>query len=504
MELTETQRAFELDKCIESFPYFLKYCKIVQPPTLTDIGGVIDFKFSPHLVAFINALLTKPLIILIKSRQIWCSTTIALYVLWQMYKKGSMWVLSSKGEVTVIELLNKAKRTYNYLPDFLKLELIHSPETAMVFSNYSSIRAFAATPEGAISFTASGVVCDEWDYHPYAERNFLNTKPIRDIGGQFIGMTTVDILEPDTLAKSLFKGAPKNGFTPLFFPYNVLDGRDEAWYEKQKNEIPERELANLTPELYMAQNYPRSIEEAFSIPQTVSAFDTNSLSQMMEDIKNPIKLDNVDIDWNIIKIYKPFSIGNYYIASSDTSHGVGKDNSVTVVMNVKTGEIVADIMNPLLRPEELAFHSIKLLNLYKNPKWYPENNDWGRTVITKAQELGYKNFGYETDKKLEGHEGWHSGEKTRFELFGVLIPAVNNRQITIYNKDGIKQFYDVIRNASKNGRIEAMGGRHDDYPIAVGICLAKKGEVVTEVWNPKPIESLHFRRQSDKAKAFSR
>ena len=308
-------------------------------------------------------------------------------------------------------------------------------------------------------------------------------------------MTTVDILNPDTLAKSIFKGAPQNGFTPLFFPYNVIEGRDEKWYEAKKNEIPERELANLTPELYMHQNYPRSIEEAFSAPQTVSAFDTNSLSQMMGDIRNPIKLSDTDIDWNIVKIYKPFSIGNCYIAASDTSHGVGKDNSVTVVMNTKMGEIVADIMNPLLRPEELAWHSVKLLAHYKNPKWYPENNEWGRTVITKAQELGYTNFGYETDKKLEGHEGWHSGEKTRFELFGALIPAINNRQITIYNKDGLKQFSDIIRNSNKNGRIEAMGGRHDDYPIAVGICLARKGEVGTTEWNPPVIESLHFTKR---------
>lgn len=499
--LSDTEKALELAKCKRSFPYFLKYCKIVQPPTLESTGGVIDFKLSPHLVTLINALSTKLLIDLIKSRQIWCSTTIAIYTLWQMYKKGSSWIFFSRGEREVIELLDKARRTYNLLPDFLKVKLIHNPATEMAFDNYSSIRAFAATEASGISFTASGVVDDEWDYHPYAEQNFLNSKPTRDAGGQFIGMTTVDILNPDTLAKAIFKGAPQNGFCPLFFPYNVIEGRDEVWYENKKREIPERELANLTPELYMHQNYPRSIEEAFSVPQTVSAFDTNSLTQMMGDVKNPLneewyKVNTPDIDRSIIHIYKPFSIGNYYIASSDTSHGVGKDNSVTVVMNVKTGEVVADIMNPLLRPEELAFHSVKLLSLYKNPKWYPENNEWGRTVITKAQELGYTNFGYEDDdKKLEGHEGWHSGEKTRFDLFGALIPAINNRQVTIYNKDGIKQFFDVIRNSNKNGRIEAMGGRHDDYPIAVGICLVKKGEVVTEKWNAKPIESLHFTKR---------
>ena len=421
-----------------------------------------------------------------------------------MYRAASTWLLFSRGEREVIELLDKARRMYKHLPTFLQLKLTHDPEKEMRFGNYSSIKAFAATETGGISYDASGIVCDEWDYHPFAEGNYINAKPAMEDGGQFIGITTVDILNPDTHAKTIFQDAlkGKNEFTPLFFPYTARPGRDEKWYEEKKSNIPESELGNLTPELYMFQNYPRSIEEAFSVPQTVAAFDVKSLGGMMEDVRNPVHID--EIDNTIIKIYKPFSIGNFYIAASDTSHGVGKDYSVTVIMNVRTGEIVADIMHQLLSPEELAYHSVKLLKLYKNPRWYPENNEWGRTVIIKAQELGYTNFGYQDDKKRrDGQEGWKTDSKTRFELFGELIPAINNRQITIYNKAGIKQFYDIIRNADAGGRIEAMQGRHDDYPIAVGICWARKKEVDSMEWNPETIETLHFaRRKSETIQAY--
>jgi len=35
--------------------------------------------------------------------------------------------------------------------------------------------------------------------------------------------------------------------------------------------------------------------------------------------------------------------------------------------------------------------------------------------------------------------------------------------------DGLSQFFTVIRNPDKRGRIEAQSGTHDDYPMAVGI-----------------------------------
>jgi hypothetical protein len=79
-------------------------------------------------------------------------------------------------------------------------------------------------------------------------------------------------------------------------------------------------------------------------------------------------------------------------------------------------------------------------------------------------------------------------------LFGLLIPAINDYQIRIYNREGLEQFYGIIRNMEpgKDGKIEAMGGKHDDYPIAVGIAWCKKEEVRIEPFDFPVIDTLHF------------
>jgi len=182
----------------------------------------------------------------------------------------------------------------------------------------------------------------------------------------------------------------------------------------------------------MQKNYPATIQEALSPISSLSAFDGKVLDEMMGDTRNPIREGlSPSLDPLIVHIYQPYHIGEFYIAGSDIGHGIGKDNSVTTIMNVRTGAVVADIMTNSLDPREFALHSVQMLREYKEPLWFIENNDWGRIVINVAQELGYKNLGYQDDKKTK--VGWNTNEKTRIDLFGGLIPAVNNHQVPIYN-----------------------------------------------------------------------
>jgi len=507
--------SIEMVRCATDFRYFTKYGRIVETPTINNPGGTIPFQITPHVNCIIDAFSNKQLISILKSRQIYVSYTTAFYALWHvMFHEGATWLFFSRRETEAFELLGKAYRLYNLLPPFLHLKQQPDSQGEMGFPSMKSrIIAFPSAPGSGIGLTASGIVSDEHEKHPFAEINYEDVKPtIETSGGQYISIFTVDKRKPITLAKSLFRhgevnifnpisqqlerdkteewGFNTNGFYSMFFPYNVILGRDEAWYENRKRNLTPDELEGLTPELYMESNYPRSLVEALRPTQTTSAFNHQVLDEMMGDTRNPIKIIRDGIDPQIVKVYQPFHLGEYYIAASDSSHGVGRDFHVTAIMNVKTGCVVCDIMDNSLSIEEFALHSVRALGLYQSPLWWPEDNEWGRVVITIAQTLGYKRFGYRETKI-----GWHTDEKTRLDLFGSLIPAINNHQITIYNAQGLRQFYDIIRNVEKEGRIEAMGSRHDDYPIAVGICWCKKGEVHTEPFSYKPIETLHFRRR---------
>lgn len=517
-----------LEKCYgirfgkPDFHHFVSWCKILSTPTLGNIGGLIPFEVLPHSRALIDILLTKRLISVMKSRQVWVSYTLANYILWCTgAKRGSVWLEYSRGEKESFELLAKSTRLYQYLPSILQFKRDPKGAEEMGFpSRESSIKAMSSTEAGGIGFTASGILCDEHLQHPLAQKSYVHAKPAIDTsGGQFISIFTPDKTKLDGLAFSLWKGGEtysfntksqklervqgqgwgsgENGFTSLFLPYDVIPGRDEAWYEDVKRNLTVVELEGLTPELFMESNYPRSIEEALRVPQTIQAFDVRVLDEMMSEVKNPIGSVG-ELDPLIVHIYQDFHLGEFYIAGTDTSHGIGKDYSVTTVMNVKTGAIVADIMSNRIPPEELALHSVALLKRYHNPLWFIESNDLGGLTIATAERLNYKHLGYQDEKRTKvgfntGGYATPSGIKgTRTDLFGGLIPAINNHQLQIFNPEGIKQFYTIIRNAEKEGRIEAQSGGHDDYPMSVGICWAKKDEVKFDTSPSEPIATLTF------------
>ncbi|KKL91138.1 hypothetical protein LCGC14_1897670, partial [marine sediment metagenome] len=142
----------------------------------------------------------------------------------------------------------------------------------------------------------------------------------------------------------------------------------------------------------------------------------------------------------------------------------------------------------------------ELLNHYHRPWWWIENNPagGGRQVIKKAVELGYKKLGHKGDvrwSQLDKTEelnkiGFNTNERSRADLFGALIPAINDVQLRVYNEKGLKHFYNMIRNANKNGKIEAISSTHDDYVIMAGICYLKKRDARQEMI--KPIETLTF------------
>jgi hypothetical protein len=479
--------------CREKFLYWLeRYGRIVQAPTPTQSGGAIRVELWPHTLQIAEALMGSQLISILKSRQIGASWLIALYCVWQaVFHKNDKSLLFSKGEAEAMELLTKCKQAHDAQPWFLRLKYDGKSTTKIAFSETgSTIDALAPTENAGVGYQVSRIIFDEHIEYEYAAKLYMAAKPTIDsAGGQIISVFTSNENKLDSIAVSLFLGGleGKNGFKSLFFPYTVRPGRDDAWYERVKLSIPEEELKGITPGVYMARNYPRSVAEALAPSKTIAVFDKKVLDQMMGDTENARTFP--DIDNSIIHIYRPFTIGNFYIAATDTSHGIGKDYNVTIIMDVKKGTIAADIYHSRLSPEEMAYHSVKLLGLYRDPLWVVEDNDWGRVTLTTAQNLGYKNF-LKTGPKLD-RIGWHTDEKNRMDLWGSLIPAVNNRQIVIYNKDAVKSLYDIVRNAEKNGRIEAMAGRHDDYAFCLGLAWVNKDKVIT-TFDYKPLKTLTF------------
>ena len=456
-----------------SFVDFLDHVKILDPPTATNRGGIIKFEKWDYLVEFCDELNDNRLLNILKSRQLGFSWILAAYALWTVqYKEGANVLKLSQGAIEAVVLLGKARTIWENLPKHLQIPLGRDNDTTMEFpSMKSKITALPSTEKAGRSETATLVIQDEAENHEYLDLNYAAIKPTIDAGGQFIQCSTVNKKKPASLFKEIFRSAPKNGFRALFYGWRCRPGRDDAWYQRVKDEAPVTE--GMSPELYMEQEYPETVEEALRPSRVIAAFDVDALDAMQTDTKLPVETRN-----GVVNIYQKFAVGKRYAAGTDTSHGTGADYATTAIIDVETGYVVADVLSTTLAPEHLAMESVNLLKDYGNPIWAIEDNDWGELTVKKAEELKYPHL-YErrtATGQPSGKKGWHTDSRSRPLLWGELIEAIRERLITIPSKEGLSQFTSVIRNPDKDGRIEAMVGTHDDYPMAVGLAWQMRKE----------------------------
>ena len=447
----------ELHLAQNYFSRFLPFIRILEPPPGR---GNIPFEPWPHLMEVCDILDSKKLLVWLKSRQTGASWLLAAYSLWMaQYHHGAVILLLSQGEEEAKKLLGKCKYIYEMLPPGLRVQTgIDSRQELTFPSMASAITALPSTEKAGRSITASLIIMDEADFHEYADSSFAAVKPtIDDSGGQLIMVSTSNATSSGSLFKTMYREAPKNGFSKVFYGWNVRPGRDNAWYDERKNEYHDTAL--------FEKEYPSTEEEALSPPRTISAFDSEKLNAMRDDLRTPI--EKMQCGTATANIYQDFSPGKRYVAATDTAHGTGGDNAVTVVMDAQTGYVVADIMNNLIPPDQLGLASAQLLERYKDPLWAIEDNDWGQTTISTAQRIRYPRIFY----RDEGKPGWHTDEHSRVRLYSGLMEAVHSRLIVIPNEDGLAEFYSLIQNPKKGGRVEAQQGSKDDYPLAVGMAL---------------------------------
>jgi hypothetical protein len=470
--------------------------KITEPPdAFGQGGGVIDFEMWENLREMVQLLGKHRLLSVMKARQVGLSWLIGAYALWKaQYFEGSVVLIFSQGQGEATALLGKIHSIWNNLPEHLKEPIGLDNSTTIEFpAMKSKIVALPSTEKAGRSETASLVIQDEADFHDNIEENFAAVKPTIDGGGQLIQISTVNKKKMLSMFKEIYRKARRsgdetvgktNGFVSKFFSWKVRPSRDQAWYDQIETEAPD--TAEMSAKLYMEQEYPNSEEEALRPSRVMAAFDQDVLDLMLANFTS----DPVETEENgLVRIWQKATPGRRYVAFSDTAHGTGGDNAVTCVMDVISGMIVADVKGNLLNPQEFARISVNLLHDYSDPLWGIEDNDWGITTIRTAQEMRYRRL-YERKTptgKDSGNIGWHTDEKSRYTLYGELIEAIHKRLITIPARDGVAEFMTVIRNPQKAGRIEALIGTHDDYPLAVGGCwqLRKDAAVqtlVTEIY----------------------
>lgn len=459
-----------------TFGHFLDWVRVKDPPPGLGIRPFIKWEYTQKISEVLS---WAKFVVWLKARQIGATTELAAFSRWKSYPPYSEVMLFSQGEMEAQDFLDKAKTIEDQLPDHLKLGSPRDNLSVVTFSNHSRIRALPTTQRAGRSTTASLVILDEADFMDYLDDLLGAVMPtINDGDRQLIMISTRNKLKTNSKFQQIYKegvsideaiALKKAGkwdnskFVRIFYGWDARPDRGADWYKAQKDAS---EAAGTSSDFPF--EYPGSEREALSPPAALRTFDAKRLSYNETMTREPL-----EVVGGSAKIFKYYVPGRKYSAGSDTGHGVGKDYSVTAIIDLKSGEVVADIMDNLIAPPAFSNLSMKLLEKYKNPTWVIETNDQGQEVYNIAKDDNYKRL-YRSETKRGKVDGWRSSEYNRWELWGELKKMFNTGNLTVLNAEGLAQFVDVIRNPKNRGRDEASSGANDDYPTACGLALQVK------------------------------
>jgi len=448
---------------------FLKLCKINDAH-----GGVVSFQFWQHIVDLVNVFLGHKKVIVLKSRQLGVSYILAFYALWRaMTSQGFNCLIISAGQEPASRLLEKCKFAYLNLPEWLRLTIPYGKwsETEITFPSLGSrIVSFPSTERPAIGETASLVIMDEWDFHAYPEKDYASAEPTASAGGQIIGVSTSDKTKPDSLFKNLYKQAKKNenGFKAVFLPWSVRPGRDQAWFDKEKQSYIGREDE-------FEENYPATEEQALSPASARSFFDTDILKKLFDNARPPLQTKYGFIDY-----FTRFQPGFAYAAGADISQGVSRDYQTLVILGKKglSIEDVAYIHVNDLKSKSFAFYIKEIGQEYNFPKFAGEANSMGLSVMQELAELDYPNLFYRDKNRTK--LGWWTDAATKERALIDLDEALTSGLLTIRYKPAIEELLSFQRLQGRDGKVVFQGvGSHDDLVMALAIAyqLIKNMEV---------------------------
>ena len=457
-----------------SFQDFLQYVKVLDPPPAGK--GVVLFELWPHLLEATRALEEHQLIVWLKARQIGISWLLAAYALWTaLFKPAANVVLISRGELEAIDLLGKCRFAWAQLPEWLRLPLTLDNRSELVWDSMRSrIVALPSTPGAGRSTTATLVIIDEADYHAHLADNYAAVKPTIDTSrGQLVLVSTSNPASTDSTFKSLWRGAPANGYHPLFFHWRTRPGRDDAWYEERRREAPDQAL--------FEKEYPNSPQEALAPAQATAFFSREALGAMLLDCRAP-----VEVRRGLVSVWRKPVVAARYVAFLDPCWGEKGSFACMVLMDWQTGEQMAELHG---RPgrDEMAQAAYDICKEY-NQAWFGgEANGEGRYVVEKMVELGYgpRMYWRDADQPQPKKPGWLTDGTTRPIMLAELDEAVRNMRVRPRCKDAVGEMMSFIRN--ERGRPEAAQGAYSDHVMAWAGAWQMRKSVRFGVSSAKPL-----------------
>ena len=458
MTNSDSEIRIEWLKCSKSAAYFIyNYCQIYD----ATVGDWIPFHLWQMQITVLENLVTYPLNVILKARQLGQTWLVLCFILWKMiYKPAFTALLFSRRENEAIVLLGeqRLRGIYKRLPKWMKVkQILQNASHEWALSNGSIAYGFPTT--AGDSYTASMAFVDEADLVPDLPALMNAVKPTIDGGGSMCLLSRSDKSNPNSLFKKTYRAARegKGPWKATFLPWYVRPDRTAAWYALQKDDILAR--TGSLDDLY--QQYPATDEEALAPAQLDKRVPFQWIVKCFRELP-PLPTHPIGLPF--VKCFVLPNFSHRYIIGADPAEGnPTSDDSVACVIDTNTSEEVC-VLAGKIEPKVFAGYLFALSrNFFKAPMLIERNNH-GHAVLLSLEEI----YQYRSALLLgeDNKPGWQTTSKSKDLMYSIGADALRDGGATIHCATTESQLTMV-----EGSTLKAPEGESDDYATAFMLAL---------------------------------
>lgn len=433
----------EWRRCRDDIVYFVKkYMRIVHVD-----HGMVLFNLWEFQEKMLRNMEHNRFFISKCPRQVGKSITTAAFILHYMIfnKDKNIGILANKAS-TSAEILDRVKKAFRYLPDFLQPGVEEWNKMSIRLDNGCKVSAHATSSSSVRGQSFSMLFIDEVAFIPQNEWEefWKSTYPTVSSGKK---TKVLMVSTPNGMNQfyELWRKAVdrKSTFFPFSIHWSDVPGRDEAW--KQET------IGNTSLEDFL-QEYECQFRSSSG-----TLIRSDKIEDMMRYASEPLSKDRDFF------VYKEPKKDHKYFVAVDVAEGRGQDYSTAVVIDV-TGfpyEVVgvyrSNKVSPLFLPQLL----LNIATRYNQAAILIEIANQGMLV---AKEL-YLDLEYENLVQFGGIElGIKQSKRTKAIGCSTLKDLVELDKLTINSKLIADEFTTFVE---KNLSFAALEGYHDDLVMAL-------------------------------------
>ena len=357
-------------------------------------------------------------------------------------------------------MVKKIKAIHKNLPAWLKIsEISVDNRNSFELSNGSQVKATATSGDAGRSEAFSLLVIDEAAFVDGIDELWAGLYPTLSTGGRCIALSTPNGVGNWFHRTYTQAEEKKNDFHTIRLPWDVHPERDQDWFAKETRNMSRREIA-------------QELECNFNASGD-TVIHGDDLKKILVNIVEPERKTGFDRNYWIWKEPEP---DRDYLLVADVARGDGTDFSVAHIFEVQSMEQVAEYQGKIT-PDMFAPLLYSMASEYNNALLVAENNSLGIGVLSRLQDLDYKNLYYSikstheyvdevSANALGGIAGFTMSMKTRPLVIAKFEEFIRNKLISI---NSMRLANEIKTFVWHNGRPQAMRSYNDDLVIAASI-----------------------------------